>query len=104
VLVFLLFPHWYCYACHVSVVAFPTLVLLILSHRWCYSLGANWQPKHITFHLSEATNTTKQTLAKIWAKLLDIYGLKRIIVSYVKDEGSNLNIITTTLKFSQNNL
>lgn len=35
-LVFLPFPHWYCYAHHVNVIAFPTLVLLILSHRWCY--------------------------------------------------------------------
>ncbi len=31
-------------------------------------------------------------------KLLNIYKLKRIIVTYVKDKGSNLNIMTTTLK------
>jgi hypothetical protein len=30
------FLHWYCYACHVSVIVFLTLVLLILLHRSCY--------------------------------------------------------------------
>ncbi len=29
---------------------------------------------------------------------MDIYELKRKIVVYVKDEGSNLNIMTTTFK------
>jgi hypothetical protein len=61
-------------------------------------LGADWQPKQITLHLFKATNTSGQTLAKKLAKLLVIYGLRRIIVAYVKDEGFNLNIITTILK------
>ncbi len=31
-------------------------------------------------------------------KLLDSYALKRKIITYVKDEGSNLNAMATTLK------
>jgi hypothetical protein len=37
-------------------------------------------------------------LAKNLTKLLDNYALRRKIISYVKDEGFNLNIMTTTLK------
>jgi hypothetical protein len=37
-------------------------------------------------------------LDKNLTKLLHIYELKRKIVAYVKDEGYNLNIMTTTLK------
>jgi hypothetical protein len=37
-------------------------------------------------------------LDKNLTKLLDIYELRRKIVAYVKDEGCNLNIMTTTLK------
>ncbi len=31
--------------------------------------------------------------------LLDIYGLKNKILTYVKNEGSNLNTLTSALKF-----
>jgi hypothetical protein len=41
----------------------------------------------------------KQTLAKIFIDLLDAYGLKNKIITYVKDEGSNLNTLTNVLKF-----
>jgi hypothetical protein len=37
-------------------------------------------------------------LAKNLTKLLDSYALKRKIIVYVKNERSNLNIMTTTLK------
>jgi len=43
-------------------------------------------------------NTTRQTLVKKLTKLLDSYALRRKNISYVKDEGSNLNIMTITLK------
>jgi hypothetical protein len=32
-------------------------------------------------------------------KLLDSYGVSKKIIVYVKDEGANLNFMTTTLKF-----
>jgi hypothetical protein len=48
--------------------------------------------------LFKAIKTTGQTLAKSLTKLLDKYGLREKIIAYVKDEGSNLNAMTTTLK------
>jgi hypothetical protein len=35
-------------------------------------------------------------------KLLDYYGLSKKIIAYVKDQGTNLNFMTTTLKFVVN--
>ncbi len=40
-----------------------------------------------------------QALAKRLTKLLDKYGLKKKIIVYVKDEGSNFNAMTGELKF-----
>ncbi len=37
-------------------------------------------------------------MAKKLTKLLDNYALKKNFIAYVKDEGSNLNTMTTTLK------
>jgi hypothetical protein len=54
-------------------------------------LSNDWQPKHVTIGLFEAIETTSQTLARNLTKLLDKYGLKRKIIAYAKDEGSNLN-------------
>jgi hypothetical protein len=51
--------------------------------------GANWQPKHITLGLVEATNISRQTLAINLIQILDTYESKRRIVIYAKDEGSN---------------
>jgi hypothetical protein len=61
-------------------------------------LRHDWQPKHITLGLFKPTNLTRQTLVKKSTKLLDNYALRRKIIVYVKDEGSNLNSMTTTLK------
>jgi hypothetical protein len=61
-------------------------------------LKDDWQPKHITLGLFEPTNTRRQTLAKNLTKLLDSYALRKKIIPYFKDEGSNVNIMTTTLK------
>jgi hypothetical protein len=42
--------------------------------------------------------TIGQALARSLSKLLDKYGLKKKFITYVKDEGSNLNTMITTLK------
>ncbi len=60
--------------------------------------GVNWQPKHITLELFEATNFIGQTLIKILTNLLDIYELRKKIITYVKDEGFNFNTTTIALK------
>jgi hypothetical protein len=48
--------------------------------------------------LFETTNIIGQTLIKILKNLLDMYELRKKIVAYVKDEGSNFNIVTLALK------
>jgi hypothetical protein len=61
-------------------------------------LGDDWQPKHTNLGIFESIDITGQTLAKTLTKLLDNYALRIKIIAYVKDEGSNMNIMTTTLK------
>ncbi len=48
--------------------------------------------------LFEITKTIGQALAKSLVKLLDKYGLRKNIISYVKNEGSILNAMTNVLK------
>jgi len=38
-------------------------------------------------------------LARNFIDLLDAYGLRNKVIAYVKDEGSNLNTLTSVLKF-----
>ncbi len=37
-------------------------------------------------------------MVKKLTKLLDSYAFRKKIIAYIKDEGSNMNIMTTTLK------
>ncbi len=46
----------------------------------------------------EVTKITGKTLVNNLTKLFDQYGLRNKIITYVKDEGSNLNIMTIVLK------
>ncbi len=59
-------------------------------------LGYDWQPKQVTIGFFEAIETVGQTL--VLTKLFNQYGLRNKIIAYVKDEGSNLNTMTITLK------
>ncbi len=61
-------------------------------------LRVDQQPKHITLDLFEPTNINGQTLAKKLIELLDSYMLGEKLIGYVRDEGFNLNNMTTTLK------
>jgi hypothetical protein len=54
-------------------------------------------PKPITI-LLKAIEVTNQALVNKLIKSLDQYGLRRKTIAYVKDKGSNLNNMTTTLK------
>ncbi len=49
--------------------------------------GFNWNPKHVTLGLFEASKSIGQALAKELINLLDEYGLGSKIIKYVKDEG-----------------
>ncbi len=46
-----------------------------------------------------ATKIIGQVLARNLIDLLDAYGLRNKIITYVKDEGSNLNTLSSALKF-----
>ncbi len=75
----------------------------VKSWTWCFCigdqlLGVDWQLKHITLGLFEPIDISGQTLAKNLIELLDSYASRKKIIVYVKDEGSNLNIMTITLK------
>jgi 5'-3' exonuclease len=62
-------------------------------------LGNDWLPKHVTIDLLfEGIEIIGQTLARSLIELLNKYGLKKKIIVYVKDEGSNLSAMTITLK------
>jgi hypothetical protein len=65
-------------------------------------LGFDWKPKIIIIGLFEATKIIGQTLARNHIDLLDEYGLRKKIITYVKDEGSNLNALTSALNFVVN--
>jgi hypothetical protein len=62
-------------------------------------LGSNWKPKHIFLGLFEATKIIGQALARNLIELLDAYGLRNKIITYMKNKGSNLNTLTNALKF-----
>ncbi len=54
-------------------------------------LGTNWQLKHVTFGFFEAIDIFGKTLAKNLITQLNVYNLKKMIIVYVKDKGSNIN-------------
>jgi hypothetical protein len=67
-------------------------------------LNSDGQPKHVTIGLFETTKTIGQALAKSLIQLLDKYGLTKKNITYVKDEGFDLNamIAMLNLKFVVN--
>jgi len=52
----------------------------------------------VTIGLFEAIEIISQTLVTNLIELLDQYGLRKKIIAYVKDEGSNLTTMTIALK------
>jgi hypothetical protein len=62
------------------------------------NLGFNWKPKQITLVLFKVVKTIGQPLPINLIDILDAYGLKNKIITYEKDEASNLNTLTNALK------
>jgi hypothetical protein len=56
----------------------------------------SWIPCHISIGLFEAHDTFGATLIKQMKILLVEFNLKNKVIMYVKDEGTNLNFLTTT--------
>jgi len=87
--------------CHFAIASFDLWMSKVRHDIFAlviYFLGDDWKPKHITFGLFELIDSIRQTLAKNLIELLDSYALRTKIIVYVKDEGSSLNMMTTTLK------
>jgi hypothetical protein len=62
-------------------------------------LGFDWKLKQVTLSLFEDAETTRQALARNLIGLLDAYGLRNKIITYVKDKSLNLNTLTSALKY-----
>jgi hypothetical protein len=65
-------------------------------------ISNDWHPKHVTIGLFEVVKTTRQALAKSLTELLDKYGLRKNIITYLKAKGSHLNAMISALKFVVN--
>lgn len=63
-------------------------------------LRINWQSKHVTIGLFEILKTNGQTLKKKIQNLLNFFGLRKKVLTYVKDKGKNLNTMIIVLKFA----
>jgi len=62
-------------------------------------LRFDWKPKHIIFGLFKSLDTINHAMTKKLIDLLHGYDLKNKIIKCVKDDGSNLNTMTSALKF-----
>jgi len=59
----------------------------------------DWKPKQVILSLFEDAETTRQALVRNLIDLLDAYGLRNKIITYVKDKSLNLNTLTSALKY-----
>jgi hypothetical protein len=62
-------------------------------------INLNWVPCHITIKLFKTLDTFGATLIEQVKVLLAKFNLTNKIIVYIKDEGANLNSLTTTLTF-----
>jgi hypothetical protein len=65
----------------------------------CNFLGNDWKPKKFNIELFEALKTTRHALTRNLTELLDQYGLRKSIIAYAKNKGSNLNAMTNVFNF-----
>jgi hypothetical protein len=61
-------------------------------------LFVNWKHRHVTIRLFEANDNISVGLTKQLKTLLEKFGLTSKVLCYVKDEGTNLETMTITLK------
>ncbi len=58
---------------------------------------SDWRAKHVTLFLFKMTDTSGMVMAPKLQELLDKFVLTNRIVTYVKDEGSNLETCASAL-------
>jgi hypothetical protein len=56
-----------------------------------------WEPKHVTIGLFECQKTSGAALAETVKPLLKTFHFQDKVIAYVKDEGSNLVSLATSL-------
>jgi hypothetical protein len=66
---------------------------------WCQFLYSNWEPKHVTVGLFEATTSNNATMAFKLRELIDKFSLTNKILAYVKVEGPSFQSCATTLSY-----
>jgi hypothetical protein len=85
------------YACSfdlwMSCVSFNTFVIVVSF------INTLWEPYHVTIWIFEVHNTISVTMANQVKYLLDSFGLLDKVMTYIKDERSNLNTLTFVLTF-----
>jgi len=62
-------------------------------------ISPQWEPHHVIVGLFEANDIAKVGLARQLKGLLERFQLTFKILCYVKDEGTNLGTMITTLKY-----
>ncbi len=62
-----------------------------------YFLNDKWEPYYITVGFFETINTFGNSMALEVNDVLEKYGFKFQIITYIKDEGGNLNTMTNAL-------
>jgi hypothetical protein len=62
-------------------------------------INASWEPCHVIIGIFEVHYTTGVAMANEVKSLLDSFGLFDKVIAYVKNERSNLNILTFVLTF-----
>jgi hypothetical protein len=60
-------------------------------------INTSWEPYHVTIGIFEVHNIASATMANQVKSLLDSFDLIDKVIAYVKDEGSNLNTLTSAL-------
>jgi len=61
-------------------------------------LSTNWKPHHVIIGLFEANDITRVGLAKQLKTMFEKFGVTSKVLCYVKNKGTNLANMTTTLK------
>jgi hypothetical protein len=61
-------------------------------------LDEAWTPRHVIVNLFEVHETSDNAMALQFQSLLEKIGLIHWVITFVKDEGSNLGTTVTTLR------
>lgn len=58
-----------------------------------------WIPRHVTVGIFKVADTSRVALAKVVKRFVEEFGLIEQAMGHVKNEGTNMNMLATTLKY-----